>query len=389
MLLIPKLTSGGAEKTICNLSILLEKYNEVILVVFSDENITYQYAGKLLKLDSLKTEKDNIFFKVIKNLIRLYKIKEIKRKYSIDTSISFLDTPNLLNVLTKKNERVIISIRNLQSTIDENRIKKIITKFILNKADKIVAISKLVKNDLEDNYKTNPEKINVIYNMCPIEDIKEKMKESLSSKEETIYDKGINLVTCGRLVEQKGQWHLIRVMYHLVKEVSILKLIILGQGELEKKLKKMVKEYKLEKNIVFLGYKKNPYKYLAKADIFVFSSLYEGLGNTLLEVLACDIPIISSNCVAGPCEILDDSIVIDEKNIIYGKYGILVPAFKNDNFDTISELNNEERKLLKLLTDILNRKIKLDEYKKRGKERVKNFSGEIIEKEWIKIIENF
>ena len=80
MLLIPKLTSGGAEKTICNLSILLEKYYEVILVVFSDENITYQYAGKLLKLDSLKTEKDNIFFKVIKNLIRLYKIKEIKNQ---------------------------------------------------------------------------------------------------------------------------------------------------------------------------------------------------------------------------------------------------------------------------------------------------------------------
>ena len=69
----------------------------------------------------------------------------------------------------------------------------------------------------------------------------------------------------------------------------------------------------MENDILLLGFIKNPFKYLAKSDIFVLSSLYEGLPTVLIEALACGIPIISTDCQTGPKEILDK-----------GKYGFLV-----------------------------------------------------------------
>lgn len=387
MLIIPTLTGGGAEKTICNLSILLEKYYNVFLVVFSDKNITYKYAGKLINLDLLGNKRINIFQKCIRNILRIYKIKKIKKNYSIDTSISFLDTPNFLNIITKKKEKVIVSVRNLQSVTDSSKFRKKLTEFVLSRADKIVAISKLVKEDLEKNYRVESEKVEVIYNVCPIDEIQKKMFMKLDSKEDEFYQKGFNLITCGRLVEQKGQWHLIRVINKLLKKYPDLKLSILGQGELEDKLKKLVLDYNIENNVRFLGYQKNPYKFLIRADIFIFSSIYEGLGNTLLEVLACKVPIISSNCVAGPCEILDKSLNVDTKEIILGEYGILIPAFKNDNFDAISELNYEEKVLEELIDNIMNKKINIEKYKEVSQQRIIDFSEENIKKAWLKLIE--
>ena len=66
----------------------------------------------------------------------------------------------------------------------------------------------------------------------------------------------------------------------------------------------MICDLNLENNIKLVGFVNNPYDYMKKSDIFVFPSLYEGLGNSILEALACGLPIISSDCECGPREIL-------------------------------------------------------------------------------------
>ena len=98
-LLITKLNGGGAERTAANLSSLIDEYGEeVYLITFDGSNITYPYKGKLIDL-SLGINK-NVFDAIKKNIKRIIKVKKIKKKYNLDVCISFLDTPNLVNVLS-------------------------------------------------------------------------------------------------------------------------------------------------------------------------------------------------------------------------------------------------------------------------------------------------
>ena len=82
------------------------------------------------------------------------------------------------------------------------------------------------------------------------------------------------------------------------------KLLILGHGNLEYNLKNLSKKLGISKKVVFKGWIKNPILYLKKSKIFVLSSVYEGLGNVLIDAINYDLPCVSTNCYSGPGEIL-------------------------------------------------------------------------------------
>ena len=78
----------------------------------------------------------------------------------------------------------------------------------------------------------------------------------------------------------------------------------MGQGPLEEKLRNLVKKLNLEDKIVFLGFQSNPYLYIKNAKFMVLSSEFEGLGMVILESLALNTPVVSTDCDSGPREIL-------------------------------------------------------------------------------------
>ena len=113
--------------------------------------------------------------------------------------------------------------------------------------------------------------------------------------------------------------------------------MLLGYGKNKNLIINLIKKYKLNKNIKVIPYQKNPYKYLRMSDLFVLSSLYEGLPNVLLEALTLKKFIISSNCPTGPREIL--------KN---GKYGLLFkPGDYKDLAKKIYHFQKYKKKLNK------------------------------------------
>jgi glycosyltransferase involved in cell wall biosynthesis len=122
------------------------------------------------------------------------------------------------------------------------------------------------------------------------------------------------LLAVGRIEKQKNFYGIIQA-YNIVKiKHPSIKLIIFGSGSEKIRLLKLVSDLKIEKNVVFKGYK-NPTNFYLKSKIFILNSYFEGMPNVILEAFYYKIPVISSNCLSGPNEILS-------KN----KFGYLVPV---------------------------------------------------------------
>ncbi len=113
------------------------------------------------------------------------------------------------------------------------------------------------------------------------------------------------------------------------------KLVIIGRGYKEKKLRKYILENNLQKIVKLIGYKKNPQSYIKISDIFVLTSIYEGLPNVLVESLYLKKYIISSDCPTGPKEILNN-----------GQYGELFKVGNyNQLFKLLKNFSNKSKKI--------------------------------------------
>lgn len=389
--LINTLSNGGAERVVSNLSLNLNnKINKEILLFGKNSKAKYSYNGKLTFLD--KIEHKNIFYKIYALVKRIIKLKNIKKNNNKSTIISFLEYPNLINLLTIKYGKTIVSVRNHMSTKHNKGFKSYFwnntIKYLYNKADLIVVVSKEIKRDLIDNYGINKNNIKVIYNSYSIKKIKKLANKSLKHKYKKIFKDPV-IITMGRLNKQKGHCHLIRSFTKVKKSIPNAKLVILGKGKQKNYLDQLVSDFNLKKDVYFLGFKKNPFKYIAKSKIFVLSSLYEGFPNSLSEAMACEVPVLSTDCLSGPRELLAPD-EFDKKNITYGinknRYGILVPNFDGIQKNHLESLNKEEEKMAENIINFLENE-KLEKYfSKQSLKRIKNFDINKFIKKWEKII---
>lgn len=122
------------------------------------------------------------------------------------------------------------------------------------------------------------------------------------------------LIAAGMLEPWKGFSDLINAIA-LVLKTKKAKLLILGDGPLRDSLQALIDQLDVGHSVRLAGYVDNPIKYFRKANVFVLSSLVEGMPNVLVEAMMCGCTPVSTNCPTGPSELLRD-----------GKYGYLVPV---------------------------------------------------------------
>lgn len=151
-----------------------------------------------------------------------------------------------------------------------------------------------------------------IYNIVVDVPSQLRMKESVEN--EWLVNKKLPIVVAaGRLAPWKNFKDLIEAISIVVNERQV-RLIILGDGPLRHDLQALIEARDLCDNVQLLGYVANPLKYFVHSDVFVLSSLVEGLPNVLVEAMMCGCTPVSTDCPTGPREVLVD-----------GKYGYLVP----------------------------------------------------------------
>jgi glycosyltransferase involved in cell wall biosynthesis len=181
---------------------------------------------------------------------------------------------------------------------------KCIHFFITPYADKIIAVS---KGSLEWLRKFGHHKFRqgtYIYNPVYDENIYSLSKEQVNFPVD-IKDK-IVLLNVGRLAEQKDHLTLIKAFTIFKESHPNAILFILGTGPLQSMLENYIKKNHLSSCVFLIGFEANPYKWMARCNVFILSSIYEGFGNVIVEAMALGKTVVSTDCPSGPAEILLD-----------------------------------------------------------------------------------
>lgn len=379
LFIIERLDGGGAERIICELSAELEKTYNTTLVCFNNAETTYRHCDDVVNLNIAGTS--NKLRKIVNFFRRIKMLSNIKKQKKIDVSISFIDNANICNVFSG-NTYNICSIRTVLSSVAKGKVHHFIEKIVLNRADKVISLSDFVGLDLIRNFGVSPSKVRTIYNPCKVETI-----QSFSGEKTAHNNKCFTLISAGRFIRAKGQWHLIRVFSEFVKTHPDSKLVLLGEGVLRNELENLAKALSVSNKIELPGFVANPFEVMSNADIFVFTSLWEGFGNAIVEAMACGLPVVCTNCPGGPSEIVGRTR--DGKITGLAEYGVLVPAFPQEDFSISSEmpLTSEENSLLVSLCDMYEKKELRDYYSTKSKERANDFCIETICRQWEEIIE--
>ena len=307
-------------------------------------------SEKLMEDISLLKNKKNIFTKLYYSILLKKKknvaIKEFEKNLNFGDIIIDYDMGLLRNLhkLPLKSKTLIGWSHAGEGTLPKNKQKR----KNIEKYNYIVTINDVMKKGYEKNL--NDPKILKINNFMNFDKILEKSNEEVK-------EYGEYIISVGSLTENKNHILLIEAFGELKKEKNIKnKLIIIGDGKEKEKLKKRIDELALNEDILLLGQKQNPYKYMKKSKLYVSTSKNEGLSLTSIEAMVLQKMVIAVGN-NGTRELLD-------KNSIYGK------LIKNDKEDLKKELyyfliNDEERK----------------KYEIKGFERAKNYDRNIVKGE--------
>jgi len=286
-----------------------------------------------------------------------HRLKKLAEQNGCQALISFITMPNIIALLAKfffdRRLKVVINVHDVTSRILEHSKLKRFEQFLLRRlirffyprADVIVAVAQGIKRDLMESFGVPAQKIVVIHNPIDVQGICARAAEPVAHP--WFADRSEPLIIAvGRLVKLKGFDLLIRS----VAQLSVpAKLAIIGDGEERAALEGLVTEFGLTDRVMLLGFQENPWKYMARADLFVLSSLTEGMPNVIGEAMALGLPVVATDCSPGVREYLDD-----------GRAGLLVPP-------------GDPRALARGIEQLLSDEPLRQELARRGRERIAQF----------------
>lgn len=212
--------------------------------------------------------------------------------------------------------------------------------------DRIVSVSQEVQDSFIRVSGIDDDRLVVKYNTFDVDRIKSLAKEPIDNlfKEK----KGFSICTVGKLETVKGHKRLLSIMKRLIDNNLFAKLTIVGDGPLRAELQEYINQNNLRDYVYLVGFDANPYKYVAKSDLFVCSSFSEGFSSVVAESLILGVPVVTTDC-AGMREMLGDN----------NEFGIIT--------------NNDEESLYNALADIISDNEKLEKYRTAALTRGKFF----------------
>lgn len=338
LFLIHDLGQGGAEKVLVNLvnNLNPKKFDITVMSLFGGgvnekflkEEIHYQIVFS-------KT------FPANSHLMKLYTPEQLHRffiKEKYDIEVSYLEGPSarIISGCPDKDTKLVSWIHVEQHTKEcaagaFRSYKESVTCY--QKFDKTICVSEEVKDDFMSLYPEISD-VQVLYNVNETDEILKLKDEPV---EDCVFKEGeIRLCGIGKIMPNKGFDKLARIHKRLRDEGYPVHSYVLGNGPDKEKIEKYLLEHDLKDSFTFLGYQTNPYKYLAKCDLFVCTSVAEGFSTAATEALILGVPVVTTP-VAGMKEMLGAN----------NEYGIIAEQNEDTLFENLKKMLDDPSMLEK------------------------------------------
>lgn len=309
-LLCDTLGGGGAEQVMSSLAKLFSsKVEHVDFLVARKEGVYVDQVEKHANLIGLNTRARYMMPKLIrymqKNEPQVILSTQIHINIFTSLSSKFVKTKSVLREATTPSVALGLQKKS-----------KWPLSFTYKLADGIVSVSDGVKHDLTNNFGLDAQNIQTIYNPIISDDLYLKASEPV---DHPWFSENLPvIVSMGRFAKAKDYPTLIKA-FNIIRKSIDCKLMILGDVDCDQSVKSevlgLIDQFGLNQDIDLLGFKKNPFPYIKNADLYILSSMYEGLPGALIQAKALGCHVVSTDCESGPKEILEN-----------GKGGFLVPV---------------------------------------------------------------
>ncbi|MCM1263822.1 MAG: glycosyltransferase family 4 protein [Butyrivibrio sp.] len=291
------MSGGGTERVIAVLAnYMAEKDYEVKIVMTARDEIAYELHSSVQAFSIGSSTGGS----PVKRIKRILDLRKIFRQDMEQVIVSFGTETNLFSLLAcigLKN-KIIVSERNDPDKCSYKALRNIIYRM----ADRLVF-------QTEDAGKCFPKAIS--YKGCVIPNpLAGEMIRSFNG------ERSKDIVAVGRLEEQKNHKLLIKAFKYFLEAYPEYRLVLYGKGHLEEELKNLAIEMQIEDKVIFAGFVSNVQEKIQNAAMYVLSSDYEGISNSLMEAMALGLPVISTDCPIGGSAML----IRNEEN------GLLVPV---------------------------------------------------------------
>lgn len=376
-ILINSITSGGAEKVVSLLLNSLGKTENIELICLEKNNFFDIQDVKITYL-SQSDGNENSILKLLKLPFLALKLKRYIKKENIKIIQSHIFRANYVNLLAKiffsAHTAQVVNTTLVSRYLNggfSGRINLFLIKYLYRHADLIVLKSNRMKQEFNEMYGLNDISI-VINNPYDIDIILKKKQEQVS---DFVFNKDhFYIISVGRLIKLKRNIDLINALSMLPANIEA---VFLGDGNKEHLLA-AAEKMNVSARCHFLSNKGNPFKYISRSNLFVMCSEVEGFPNVLVEAMICGLPVISSDCISGPREILspksDENIIIKDE-IDYAEFGVLYPVGRMDL-------------LAEAITSLLNDRNMCQKYAEAGQSRAQDFDINIISEKYRRALNN-
>lgn len=287
------LGGGGAERVVSILSSeLAERGEDVHLLLFERSAKEYALSEKV-KVHEFG--QPGGWCKLHRIYRRIRRMRKMIQEIAPDIILPFLAMPTAYTYLASlglKNISFVTTVRNNPSLYPKSPLMRKLVNHITEKSDGIMLQTEEQREYFLDSLSS---KIFVVPNP-----VKQEMLDTVYHYRPEVK----RIVSMGRLTKQKNHPLLIKAFAKFSAPFEDLHLVIYGEGEERENLEALVKELGLSQKVSLPGKTSQVSEVLSEADLFVLSSDYEGLPNTLIEAMAVGLPCISTACPTGPKDLI-------------------------------------------------------------------------------------
>lgn len=319
--ILPAFRVGGAEIMAETLIYQLKKKGDNVIAVslfdlqtpitkrLEEKGVKIEYLGKKSGFD-------------LNTILRLRKLVKTVKPDVIHTHLYVLEYVYLATIgLKTKIVHTVHSVAQKEVFTSRQKMRKFLFR---SKRIVPVAIAPFVQDSLNELYKIEKNKIPMVFNGVDSSNCLQKNDFSLGEE--------IKILAVGRLEEVKNHANIIKAINSIIKNKKLnIKFQIIGDGSLKEDLVSLTKELGCENNVFLLGQKDNPYEFMQNSDIFMLTSVWEGMPITLIEAMFSKLPVIVS-AVGGILDMIEDdySGVMCEPTVESIKQAILKMISKSE-----------------------------------------------------------